>query len=160
MKQEGCLYYFPAFYRTVKDAHCMTRGYFPCTMPVLTPLNQIVELMKKHSFIPRAIQYFIWFGFVASVMLFPLFSLGQSKVAVKFNERKIFQRMEGFGAFNTLSFWKGKPDADKYSLIVNDLGLTMMRLNCHQPFNLKRIVLTILMARSLVVLTCNTISEM
>ncbi len=86
--------------------------------------------------------FFLLFSFLLS------FSSDAQTHAIKVDTNKTYQTMEGFGAFNTLSFWKNISNEKKFSMVVNDLGLSIMRFELaptFQPtkngsYNLKGIV--------------------
>jgi glucuronoarabinoxylan endo-1,4-beta-xylanase len=49
-----------------------------------------------------------------------------------------YQTMEGFGAFNTLSFWKDESYENKLDMITQDLGLSIMRFELPPTFHAVR----------------------
>ena len=45
-----------------------------------------------------------------------------------------YQTIEGFGAFNTISFWKNEDYDKKIDFLANDMGLSMIRLEFPPTF--------------------------
>ncbi len=81
---------------------------------------------KSYTFISLFLACWLSYGtFTAS---------SQTRSVLTIDQTKTFQKIEGFGAFNTLNGWKGKSDAYKYDLIVNDLGLSIMRFELPPSF--------------------------
>jgi len=70
----------------------------------------------------------------ANVLFSPWAAIGQENTSLTIDEQKTFQVIEGFGAFNTLSFWQNRSDTAKYRLLADDLGLSMMRFELPPTF--------------------------
>ncbi len=58
--------------------------------------------------------------------------------ALSFDPDSTYQTIEGFGAFNTLSFWKDEPYAQKLDMVTGDLGLSIMRFELPPTFHGKK----------------------
>jgi O-glycosyl hydrolase len=58
----------------------------------------------------------------------------QSNATIRLAADTTFQTIEGFGAFNTLSFWRDKSDTAKYRFVAEDLGLSIMRFELPPTF--------------------------
>ena len=60
---------------------------------------------------------------------------GKSATMISFYPDTTYQTMEGFGAFNTLSFWKDESYNNKLDMVANDLGLSILRLELPPTFH-------------------------
>jgi glucuronoarabinoxylan endo-1,4-beta-xylanase len=77
-------------------------------------------------------------GIIISINIF--ISYGQSELNIKLSvdDSKTYQVIEGFGAFNTVSFWKDRPRNLNLEFIAKDLGLTMLRFELPPTFQDKK----------------------
>ncbi|MDD4227560.1 MAG: glycoside hydrolase [Mariniphaga sp.] len=58
----------------------------------------------------------------------------ESSAQLSIQEDQTYQTMEGFGAFNTLSFWDHATYEEKYDLLAHDMGLSIMRFELPPTF--------------------------
>lgn len=58
----------------------------------------------------------------------------QTGPALRIDPDTVYQTIEGFGAFNTIRFWRDETYDNKYDLIANDLGLSILRLELPPTF--------------------------
>jgi O-glycosyl hydrolase len=63
-----------------------------------------------------------------------LHAAAQEKVRLTIDSSQQFQTIEGFGAFNTISQWKGEPREKRYDMLASDLGLSILRLELPPTF--------------------------
>ncbi len=80
-------------------------------------------------------------AFILPVLLFIALSCaGPTHPAIRLTcyPDSTLQTMEGFGAFNTLSFWKNESYDNKLDMVVGDLGLSILRLELPPTFHAVR----------------------
>ncbi len=64
-------------------------------------------------------------------------TIAQNQITLTIDTNKVFQTIEGFGAFNTISQWKKESPSAKYDLLANDLGLSILRFELPPTFRSK-----------------------
>lgn len=77
-------------------------------------------------------------SFLVGLMLISVSSINanppEPSVKLSIDQNKTYQTIEGFGAFNTMSFWADTPYNEKYDFVADDMGLSIMRFELPPTF--------------------------
>ena len=74
--------------------------------------------------------------FIAVIFTLPSCnSESRQGISISYDPDSTYQTMEGFGAFNTLSFWKNESYDNKLDMVAEDLGLSIMRFELPPTFH-------------------------
>jgi len=93
----------------------------------------------KRKYSGRLVLFFLTLILSASPFLFTSCDTTRNADAViSYNPDTTYQVMEGFGAFNTLSFWKDETYANKLDMVATDLGLSIMRFELPPTFHAEK----------------------